>query len=352
MAATSATNQEAAMHATLTLPEPFAPGVMPRADTVSVLSADDLRNAMRQSRERPMTLDASGLDRVLRLDGARGMLETQAGTVWNALASWPALSGRGMEAFANASWMPPTVGEALSENAAGPDGIPFCRHVASFVLVTTDGELRRVDRESNAELFRLVAGGQGVFGVLYSLTLDLESLRRSAADAQAPVELVLAEAAHAHPGSCGVELLLPQAGLEGFLGEVRTLAADRRLSLHAISVRRTFADSETRLRWARRDWAAVRVRFGVRASLGAAVHAAETRRGLLALALACGGAFPVCDLRDATRQQLEACYPEFGAFLAEKRRCDPALRLQNGWFRKACAILRGERCESRWSAPG
>lgn len=340
------------MHATLTLPEPFAPGVMPRADTVSVLSADDLRNAMRQSRERPMTLDATGLDRVLRLDGARGILETQAATGWNVLAGWPALSGRGMEAFASASWMPPTVGEAFSENAAGPDGVPCSRHVASFVLVTTDGELRRVDRETNPELFGLVAGGQGVFGMLYSLTLDLESLRRSAADAQAPVELVLPEEAPAHAMTCGVELLLPQERLEAFLGEVRSLAADRRLSLHAISVRRTFADNETRLRWARRDWAAVRVRFGVRASLGAAVHAAETRRGLLALALASDGAFPVCDLRDATRLQLEACYPEFGAFLAEKRRCDPALRLQNGWFRKACAILRGERCESRWSAPG
>jgi hypothetical protein len=340
------------MHATLTLPEPFAPGVMPRAGTVSVYSADDLRNAMRLSRERPLTLDATGLDRVLRLDGARGRLETQAATGWKVLSGWPALSGRGMEAFANDSWMPRTVGEAFSENAAGPDGVPFSRHVASFVLVTTDGELRRVDREAHGDLFRLAAGGQGVFGMLYSITLDLESMRRSAADAQEPVELVLAEAAHAHPASCGIELLLPQERLEGYLGEVRALAADRRLSLHAISVRRTFAENETRLRWARRDWAAVRVRFGVRGSLGAAVHAAQTRRDLLALALACDGAFPACDLRDATRLQLEACYPELGAFLAEKRRCDPALRLQNGWFRKACAILRDERCESRWSAPG
>lgn len=340
------------MYATLTLPAPFAPGAMPRADTVSVRSADDLRNAMRQARERPLTLDATGLDRVLRLDAARGMLETQAATGWCALAGWPALSGRGMEAFASAPWMPPTVGEAFSESAAGPDGIAFNRHVASFVLVTTDGELRRVDRERNAELFRLVAGGQGVFGMLYSLTLDLESMRRSAAEAQEPVELTLAEEAPSRALTCGVELLLPQERLERFLGEVRALAADRRLSLHAVSVRRTLADDEARLRWARRDWAAARLRFGVRASLGAAVHAAQVRRCLLALALDCDGAFPVCDLRDATRAQLEACYPEFGGFLAEKRRCDPALRLQNDWFRKACAILRDERCESRWSEPG
>lgn len=339
------------MYATLSLPAPCDLASMPQAETLVVRSADELRNAMRQSRARPISLDASGLDRILRLDRARGLLEVQAATAWATLAAWPALDTPGLDAFARAAGLPATVGDAFAENAAGPDGAPVARHVHSFVLVTPDGELRRVDRESRPDLFRLVAGGQDVFGMLYSVTLDILSLRRSAAAAHEPAALVLSDAAPAQGRACEIALLLPPEQLERFLDEVRTLAADRRLALQSISIRRTVAEDETRLRWARREWAAVRVRFGVRTSLGAAVHAAETRRGLLALALDCGGSFPVSDLRDATRAQLEACYPELSAFVGEKRRADPSERLQNAWFRKACAILRGERCESRWSAP-
>lgn len=340
------------MYATLSLPASCDLTSMPQAETLVVRSADELRNAMRQSRSRPIALDASGLDRILRLDSARGLLEVQTATAWATLAAWPALGTPSLEAFARTAGLPATVGGAFAENAAGPDGAPVARHVHAFVLVTLDGDLRRMDRESNPDLFRLVAGGQDVFGMLYSVTLDIESLRRSAAAAQEPVALVLPDAAPEQGRACEIALLLPPEQLERFLGEVRTLAADRRLALQSISIRRSFAEDETRLRWARREWAAVRVRFGVRTSLGAAVHAAETRRGLLALALECGGSFPVSDLRDATRAQLEACYPEFSAFVAEKRRADPSGRLQNAWFRKACAILRGERCESRWSTPG
>lgn len=340
------------MSAALCLPAACDLASMASAETVRVRSADELRNAMRRSRTRPTTLDASGLDRILRLDGSRGALEVQAATRWDALAAWPALAGHRLGAFAAATGIPATVGDAFSENAAGPDGAPVARHVQAFVLVTPDGELRRADRESNPDLFRLVAGGQDVFGMLYSMTLDIESLRRSAAAAQEPVALVLADTAPAQGRACEIALLLPPEQLERFLLDVRALAADRRLALQSITVRRTLAEDESRLRWARREWAALRVRFGVRSSLGAAVHAAETRRSLLALALARGGSFPVSDLRDATRAQLEACYPELSAFVAEKRRCDPSERLQNAWFRAACAILRGERCESRWSASG
>lgn len=75
------------------------------------------------------------------------------------------------------------------------------------------------------------------------------------------------------------------------------------------------------------------------------------RRALLAAALARGGAFPIRDLRDATRAQLEACYPMLPDFLAEKRRGDPGERLQNAWYRDASARLRGGACEVRWDRP-
>ena len=90
------------------------------------------------------------------------------------------------------------------------------------------------------------------------------------------------------------------------------------------------------------------MRFGLKQTLGAAVAAAEVRRALLDAALSHGGSFPIRDLRDATRRQLEACYPMIGSFLADKRRGDPAERLQNAWYRGLAATMRGEPCAVRW----
>lgn len=305
---TIAANPETALYATLSLSAPCDLASMPQSETLVVGSADELPSAMRQSCARPIALDAPGLDCIFRLDSARSLLEAPAATAWATLAAWPGLGTPGLDAFAHTAGLRATFGDAFAENAAGPDGEPVARHVKAFVLVTPDGKLRRVDRDSQPDLFCLVAGGQGVFGMLYSVTLDIESLRPSGAAAHEPAELVLAVAVAAQGEACEIALLLPPEQLERLLGEVRSLSAQR-LALQSISVRRTLAQDGTRLRWARREWAAVRVGFGVRRSLGAAVHAAETRCGLLELALDCGGSFPFSDLRD-------------------------------------------ERCESRWWAPG
>ncbi len=336
------------MLATLTLPGCDS-GALRRIQTVRVRSADELRSALRQARERSLTLDASGLDRVLRLDRARNALELQAAMPWAALAEYLAPRGMPLEAFARSACLPPTVGEAVSQNAAGPDGLPLSAHVAAIALVTPDGELRRADRASNHDLFRLALGGHGLFGVLYSVTLRLESLQRSAGEALAPAELSIASASAPAGAGCSCECLLPPAQLDAFLADLRALAGERGLALHGISVRRYLPEQETFLRWSSREWAGVTLRFAAKPTLGARVHAAQIRRLLLAMALARGGSFPIRDPGDATREQLEACYPALGAFMAEKRRCDPADRLQNDWYRRMRAKLRGEPCEVRWA---
>lgn len=336
------------MYATLTLPAGQDHAAPRRSPTVRVRSANELRNALRQARGQALTLDASGLDRVLHADAARGLLEVQAATSWRDLAGQLASRGIALDSFAGLSGLPATVGEAVSKACAGPDGLPVSAHVIAVTLVTPDGELRRADRHANPQLLELVLGGQGVLGVLYSLTLSIESLRRSAAQSAAAAELCMPEAGSAS-AACTIECLLPPAELDGFLNEVRSLTDERRRPLLGISVRRTLPDRSCHLNWATREWARVEIRFGTKTTLGASVVAAEVRRALLAAALARGGSFPVADLRDATRQQLETCYPMLKGFLAEKRRIDPAERLRNSWYRRASATLRAESCEVRWS---
>ena len=337
------------MYATLTLPAGQDLDAPRRSPTVRVRSADELRNALRQARAQALTLDASGLDRVLHADAARGLLEVQAATSWSELAGY--LSGRGiaLDSFAGLARLPATVGEAVSQASAGPDGLPVSAHVVAATLVTPDGELRRADRHANPQLLELALGGQGVLGVLYSLTLSIESLQRSAAQCRRRGRALHAggrfggrrRLRHRMPAAAGGTGRVP--------ADVRSLVDERRLALLGISVRRTLAERSCHLNWATREWAGVEIRFGTKTTLGASVVAAEVRRALLAAALARGGSFPVADLRDATRAQLETCYPMLKGFLAEKRRADPAERLQNAWYRQVSAKLRAESCDVRWS---
>jgi FAD/FMN-containing dehydrogenase len=337
------------MLATLTLPVGMELPTPRRSPTVRVRSADELRTALRQSREQALTLDASGLDRVLRADAGRGLLEVQAATSWAELTAFLARQGVALDAFAGASRLPATIGEAASAASPGPDGLPVSAHIVATTLVTPDGELKRADRDANPQLLRLALGGRGVLGVLYSLTLSIDSLRRSAGQSVTPVELDLREAGPSGAAACACECLLPPDALDGFLADARALLEDRLLPLHGISVRRYLPEGSCRLNWATREWAGVEIRFGAKATLGASVVAAQARRALIGAALARGGSFPIGKARDATREQLQACYPMLGEFLAEKRRADPAERLQNEWYRAVCAKLRGESCEVRWT---
>lgn len=337
------------MYATLTLPAGYDPIPSRRAPTIRVRSAADLRDALRHARERPLTLDGSGLDRVLGFDAERGRLELQAETPWTELVRYLAQHGIAIDAYAGLRGLPATVGEAVSQAACGPDGGPISAHVAALALFTPDGELKRADRDTNGDLFRLAVGGHGAIGLLYSVTLCVESLCRGAAAAAAPVELSIAEGQSASAPECAIECLVPPAALQSYLQELRSFLEERRIALHGITVRRYQPDRDACLHRASQEWAGVEVRFGVRKTLGASVAAAEVRRALLGLALANGGSFPIRDLRDATRGQLEACYPMIAAFLADKRRSDPADRLQNAWYRRLAATMRSEACTVRWA---
>ena len=333
------------MYATLSLPAGHDLPAPHRATTVRVHSASELQSALRQARQNALTLDGSGLDRVLRIDAARGLLEVQAATPWTELARYLAAKKIDLEAF---SRLPASVGDAVSRSAPGPDGLPVTAHVTAVTLVTPDGELRRADRDSNRQLLRLVLGGQGVIGVLYSVTLSIDSLRRSAENAVAAVELGIADSAHDMAKASSIECLLPPEQLDGFLTDLRAYVDERRLALLGITVRRYLPDDSCQLSWSSREWAGIEIRFGRKTTLGASVAATEVRRALIGSALARGGSFALRHAPDATRQQLEACFPALKGFLAEKRRGDASERLQNDWYACVAAKLRVEPCESRW----
>ena len=290
------------------------------------LSAAELCEAMRRAR----AFDASRLDRILRVDEDRGLVEVQASATWRSLAE--RLRPGDAQAGAARTTLP-TVGESLAWNAAGPDGRPAVTHVESIALVTPEGELRRVSRAANAELFALAVGGQGLFGAAYSVTLRIESLARAVSDGAAvPPASMPADA---------LRLLVPPEALARFLAAARQRCGEWRVAIAAEAVRATRSEAETFLRWARRDYAEVALQLGRRGNLGSSLKAMQVRRELIDAAIAAGGAFHIACTPEATRAQTEACYPQLGRFLAEKRRFDREERLVNAWYRRQRALLAG-----------
>jgi FAD/FMN-containing dehydrogenase len=132
-----------------------------------------------------LLLDTSSLDRVLDFDAVNGTIEAEAGLQWPGLLAYlheqqpddgPAWAIAQKQTGADRL----SLGGALSANVHGR-GLtmkPIVGDVEAFTLVTADGETLRCSRDENRELFSLVAGGYGLFGVIYSIRLRLVRRRK------------------------------------------------------------------------------------------------------------------------------------------------------------------------------
>jgi FAD/FMN-containing dehydrogenase len=121
-----------------------------------------------------LLLDTHDLCRVLSRDGHRRTIEVEAGIQWPRLLK--ALEC-GSITFAQKQTGADdlSIGGAVSANVHGR-GLtmrPFVADVESLVIVGADGEPVRCSRDERPDLFRLVVGGYGLFGVVYSVTLRL-----------------------------------------------------------------------------------------------------------------------------------------------------------------------------------
>ena len=302
------------------------------------LSALELREAVRNGQP----VDTSRLNRILGIDAQRGLLEVQAATPWPSIAA----AMRPGDSRANVRTTMPTVGESIARNAAGPDGSPAVNHVASLTLVMPDGELRRVSRHREPQLFALAVGGQGLFGTMYSITLEIPSLARAVEKQSAPQLMKLQPEVRAQQT---LELLIPPEAVDAFVRETDERCSDWRVPLQSISVRNTLSEAETYLRWAQREYCDLRLSIAQPRGLGGAVRTAQLKRELIDAAIAAGGSFPIACTPDATREQMEACYPQLKSFLAEKRRFDPYDRVVNAWYLHQRCVLKRENVDVRWS---
>ncbi len=124
--------------------------------------------------------DMARFNNVIALDQERGIVEVQSGIQWPKLIKWLNENQKGvsqpwviLQKQTGADRM--SIGGALSTNIHGR-GLtlkPIIQDVESFTLINADGRLIECSRTKNQELFSLVIGGYGLFGVIAHVKLRL-----------------------------------------------------------------------------------------------------------------------------------------------------------------------------------
>ncbi len=395
-----------------------------------------------------LLIDIRKLSRVLNLDRRHGMIEVEAGIEWPELIeSYLALQHGDRDSWGIAQKQTGadrlTMAGTIAANAHGR-GLtmkPFISDVESFVLVDATGAVHTCSRTENPELFGLVHGGYGLFGVVTSVQLRL-ALRRKVeriveirtvdtligafekriaagfqyGDFQFSIERDSEDFLHKGVFSCYrpvsmetpipvaekqltdenwrqllllahtdgrqaferyaayylstnaqvywsdthqlsiypdnyhreidqrlhapypatemiTEIAVPKPMLQGLLDEVRADFRKNKVELIYGTVRLIERDDESFLPWAKQAYACTIFNLHTVHSPEGLQRSADAFRRLIDMAARRRGTYYLTYHRYATRKQVEACYPQFAAFLRLKKKYDPEERFQSDWYR-------------------
>ena len=118
-----------------------------------------------------ISIDMLRFNKILSLDEHNKILTVQSGATWNDIQQF--LNPHGLAVLVMQGPNVFTVGGSISVNAHGWD----MRHgslgasVEWFRILPADGSIRHCSRQENSELFHLVIGGYGLFGVILDVGL-------------------------------------------------------------------------------------------------------------------------------------------------------------------------------------
>jgi FAD/FMN-containing dehydrogenase len=399
-------------------------------------------------------LDMRSMNRVIGFDAERGLVEVEAGIEWPELIAhlnerqkrWGIVQKQtGADRL--------SIGGALASNVHGR-GLkfkPIIDQVESFTLMDHTGNERRCDRKENAELFRLVIGGYGLFGIVTSVQLRLwerrkvqriveirdtkditqsfdqriadgylygdfqfatdsnrdSFMRRGVFSCYRPVDSSTAltenptrfrpedwakltyyshkykrrafdaytsrylktsgqiywadsqlsgayvdnyhqeldRKLHAKVKATEMitEIYVPRNSLVAFMEEARAELRHQEANVIYGTVRLIEQDDESFLRWAKQSYACVIFNLHVTHDSQGLEKAGRAFRALIDLGIRQGGNYYLTYHRFATREQVEACYPQFTEFLRLKLKYDPGEIFQSDWYRHYKKMFEMER---------
>jgi FAD/FMN-containing dehydrogenase len=129
------------------------------------------------------------------------------------------------------------------------------------------------------------------------------------------------------------EIDVPRAMLKGFLAEARDDFRKNKVDLIYGTVRIIERDDESFLPWAKQSYACTIFNLHTVHSPEGLQRSGDAFRRLIDMAAQRGGSYYLTYHRDATRKQIESCYPQFAEFLKLKKKYDPEERFQSDWYR-------------------
>jgi FAD/FMN-containing dehydrogenase len=401
-----------------------------------------------------LLLDTRGLDQVLDFDRERGVIEVEAGLQWPGLIEWlreEQQAGEPQWGIAQKQTGADrlSLGGAIAANVHGR-GLtlkPIVADIESFLLVEAQGAAITCSRERNPELFRLVVGGYGLLGCVYSAKVRLvrrqvlervveigsldelmslfdqriadgflygdfqfaidpaseDFLRRGVFSCYRPVEgadappagqralstddwqnlIYLAHTdkarawevysthylatsgqlyysdAHqfadysdgyhgpldarlgaADPATEMItEIYVPRERLADFMAAVADDFREDATNVVYGTIRLVERDDETFLAWATDRWACIIFNICTTHTRAGIERSADAFRRLIDRGIERGGKYYLTYHRWATREQVEACYPQFAEFLRLKREFDPHELFQSEWYRHYRAMF-------------
>lgn len=120
-----------------------------------------------------IVVDMTSFNRILEFDPNARTIRVQAGATWEDIQNHINPYGLSVKTMQSQNIF--TVGGSVSINAHGRDirNGSMIKSVESFRLLTPEGQIIHVSRNEHAELFPLVLGGYGLFGLILDITFTL-----------------------------------------------------------------------------------------------------------------------------------------------------------------------------------
>lgn len=164
------------------------------SEVVHATTEDEVKDAIRRAKKLSLTVSISGakhsqgghafydgslhldmtdFNRIISLNETEKTIRVQSGVTWKQIQDHVNPHGLSVKVMQSSNIF--TVGGSLSVNAHGRDPTygPIVETVRGFRLLTADGDVIDVSRTENEELFGLVIGGFGLFGVILDVELEL-----------------------------------------------------------------------------------------------------------------------------------------------------------------------------------
>ncbi len=130
-------------------------------------------NSVKTTQKDTVVLDQEQMNKVINISVADKKITVQPGITWEKIQEF--LNPLGLSVAVMQSYSDFSVGGTIGVNAHGQDFrfAPMVNTIESLQIVDADGQLKQCSPTENSELFSLVIGGYGLFGVITEVTLNL-----------------------------------------------------------------------------------------------------------------------------------------------------------------------------------